>query len=244
MKALILNFLFAILTFQGFSEDSSGRAFREANMLLANGRVKEALEVFGRLQSRGFQSASLYNNMAIAFKKNGETGKAVLYIEKALLLSPFDKDLRNNRKLLVSTLKSSHTRNSAGWVSLVIAFSKVLQLVSVVLFFISSVLFLLKVFYPRQVYQTIYRIVLSLFIVFASVFAFALIHNTFNRQAIVVSKAGEGKTGPALNAQSVFLLQEGERIRIVREFEGWYKVENAERRSAWVLAKYIEPVNP
>jgi tetratricopeptide (TPR) repeat protein len=53
-------------------------------------------QVVAQLLSEGRESAEIYYNLGNAYFRNGETAKAILNYERALLLDPGDSDIRHN----------------------------------------------------------------------------------------------------------------------------------------------------
>ncbi|MBN2323625.1 MAG: tetratricopeptide repeat protein [Spirochaetes bacterium] len=78
--------------------------YNEANDRYAAGQYQEALDLYSDLLERGVVNPSLYYNTANTYFKLGQIGYARLYYERALRLSPFDRDVRNNLSYLEGSL--------------------------------------------------------------------------------------------------------------------------------------------
>lgn len=81
-----------------YGQDSAAWAatLSEANGLFAQKRYVEALEKYRHLEGLGLESAALYGCMGNAYMATDSTTAAILYYERALLLSPANTDLRHN----------------------------------------------------------------------------------------------------------------------------------------------------
>ncbi|MFD2146620.1 tetratricopeptide repeat protein [Mucilaginibacter antarcticus] len=90
-KRLIILFCFlALSTFCLAADGLEGDAF------YAKGQYKEAIASYQSVINGGQQSAALFYNLGNAYFKSGELPSAILYFEKARLLSPGDEDINHN----------------------------------------------------------------------------------------------------------------------------------------------------
>ncbi len=79
--------------------------FNQANALLEKGDLDKAQEIYATLVRKGFGGTALaYNLGNIAYRK-GERGKAILWYERARMLSPRDGDVQFNLAMARSHLK-------------------------------------------------------------------------------------------------------------------------------------------
>lgn len=81
--------------------------FTAANQYLEKGELKGAADIYRSLIAQGFESAELYYNLGNLHYRNGERGKAVLWYERALRLSPRDTDIQFNLSLARAHIKEA-----------------------------------------------------------------------------------------------------------------------------------------
>ena len=93
MKKIIL--LLSLLSFSfGFSQNKV--LFNEATEFYNNGEYSAAIENYEQIIENGEHSASLYFNLGNCYYKLNSIGPSIYYYEKALLLSPNNKEIQNN----------------------------------------------------------------------------------------------------------------------------------------------------
>ena len=76
------------------AQESVGDTFRKATEALAADRNEEALEGFHRLVALGFESRNLLYDLAVAYRRMDQPGRAILALERLLVLDPGDADAR------------------------------------------------------------------------------------------------------------------------------------------------------
>ena len=70
--------------------------FREANNAYNNGEYDRAIVYYDSILAQGIHAAALYYNLGNAHYKRNAIAPSILNYERALLLDPTNKDVRNN----------------------------------------------------------------------------------------------------------------------------------------------------
>ena len=85
----------------GASAESPGviDEFAAANLLYENENYEAAALSYERLVGLGYEDATLYYNLANAYYRSEDTGRAILNYLRASRLAPFDEDIRANLEL-------------------------------------------------------------------------------------------------------------------------------------------------
>ena len=78
----------------GYSQDNL--QFDQANSLYNNGKYDAAILTYESILENNLHSSALYFNMANCYYKLNKIAPSIYYYEKALKLSPNDKDIQNN----------------------------------------------------------------------------------------------------------------------------------------------------
>ena len=73
--------------------------WNSANQAYIDGDFAAAIKSYSAIENRGYYSARLYYNLGNAYFKNGELGKAILYYNRALVVSPSMDDAKYNLEI-------------------------------------------------------------------------------------------------------------------------------------------------
>ena len=76
-----------------------------ANTMYINADYTGAIAVYDSILNSGYSSTKLYYNLGNAYFKAGQNGKAIVYYNKALALSPTDADTKYNLAVANSFVK-------------------------------------------------------------------------------------------------------------------------------------------
>lgn len=244
--------LFYILTFLlcSISFAQNNELFEEANALYNDGNYTEALENYKTILETGEHSAALYFNMANAHYKLNHIAPSIYYYEKALLLKPNDKDIKNNiafaRNMTVDAIESvpevgiskflknaTNLMSSDAWAKLAVS----LVIVFVILFV--SYYFTYSTFKKRLTFITG-----SLSLIFSFValsFAFHKSELLKNDQpAIVFAQETKIKSEPNLRSSEAFILHEGTKVQVLDTVNNWKKIKLSDGKTGWIIKDDIK----
>lgn len=227
-------------------------AWDEGNKAYIDGDYKRAIERYNSIIDRDRYSVKLYYNLANAYFKVGETGRAILYYNKALKLAPSNDDVRYNLAIAEAQTKDKIAvvpefflnrwmrgiRNSMSCTAW-----SVLSLVAFAAVFAFALLFLLsgRIAVRKTGFYGALAALLA-FVVTAS-FAIAERRDMLRReQAIVMSSAISVKSSPDRSATDLFVLHEGTKVRIATEIDGWYEIVIADGKKGWTESRNIEQI--
>lgn len=227
-------------------------AWDEGNKAYIDGDYKRAIECYNSIIDRDRYSVKLYYNLANAYFKAGETGRAILYYNKALKLAPSNDDIRYNLAIAEAQTKDKIAvvpefflnrwmrgiRNSMSCTAW-----SVLSLVAFAAVFAFALLFLLSG--RIAVRKTGFYGALTALLAFIITVSFAIAerHDMLRReQAIVMSSAISVKSSPDRSATDLFVLHEGTKVRIATEIDGWYEIVIADGKKGWTESRNIEQI--
>ena len=91
-KLLIASFLFVSLS---LAAQDKGKAAKEAEAFYADKNYEQAALIYESLMKQG-ESADLYYNYANTQFRLNNLGRAILFYERALVLAPFDRDIKSS----------------------------------------------------------------------------------------------------------------------------------------------------
>jgi tetratricopeptide (TPR) repeat protein len=248
-KSMILFCLIAafIPTAMAASEDAKS-LFSEANAKYQNGDFNAAAELYGKLaQTR--PSAAVYYNAGNASLKAGHKGKALLYYERALRLSPRDEDLLWNTRILKDSLRDRLSEDDRNlmlfWIRRV---TKTLTLNETGLFLTGALLILMlsafvKFLAPPQKKISRFLFLLGFLSLILSSGLYGFKWNEVkNPTAVIMDKEIYAHYGPSLRETKAFLLHEGAEAKILDRSRDWAYIVLADGNSGWIPQASCEAV--
>ena len=223
-----------------------------ANLAYNEGNFEKAAATYEQILSQNLHSAALYYNLANAYFKQGELGKALLNYNRASRIAPGDEDIRHNQEYAEKMTKDSIEKipefflttwlrsvrgamSCTAWTVLSIVMLAV-ALVMALLYLLAQRMSLRKVgFYTMAV-------ALLLFVA-TSIFAISERNQLVGRsEAIVMSTAASVKSSPDRSATDLFVLHEGTTLRVVSTLDEWSDVVIADGKKGWIESGKIERI--
>jgi len=236
------NFIITIIgIYFSFGQDDP---FQKANELYSKEDYNGAIEIYENLVSSEKKSANIYYNLGNAYYKSGQIAPAILNYEKALKLTPNDKDIIYNLrianeqtidridkisefmlKIWFHSFTSVFSSNIWAYLSII---TFILCLGIILFFLFGKVLFLKKMAF-----------ILAVFLIISSVFSFVAakiqkgkIENS--TEAIIFTPSVTVYSTPSENGTELFLLHEGTKIKIVEKIGTWHRIQIADGNDGWV----------
>lgn len=225
MKYIILFFVFQFYLFSNllYGEidfDKINLMFDNANKLYEEGNYLEANNLYINIASSNIISKDLYYNIASSYAEIGSNGYAILWYERALNISPFDKEIKNSISLLNGIDNQS---------ALIVIFYLTLSLF-VIFFTILIILFVKK----RKIYYLL--IILSVLFIIPAIISYNLINSDY---LIVVNRTNL-HAGGSERTDIVSVINEGEKFRILEEYSNWYYVKGSFK--GWINKSFAEKI--
>lgn len=224
----------------------------EADSAYVRGEYQQAINDYEALLKQG-ASADLYYNLGNAYYRTENIPQAILNYERALLLSPGDRDIRFNLQIARSKTFDKIVPESEmffvtwyrslvsimsvdGWArTALIALGLTIILLLVYLF--SDKLWLRKVGFFGGV---------ALLLVFfaGNLFAWQQKQDLLNRKgAIIFAPAVTVKSTPAVNGTDLFILHEGTKVTITDgSMKDWKEIRIADGKEGWIETKQIKVI--
>jgi len=96
MRRFITLLFFCFLSIAVNAEETAESLFGEANKAYAQGDFANAATLYEQVLGQGQESSALHYNLGCCYYQLSDTGKAVLHLEKALALNPYNHDAQAN----------------------------------------------------------------------------------------------------------------------------------------------------
>ncbi len=239
-----------LFTFLPLSADAGTKA--AADEAYRQEKYQEAARQYEQLLEKGV-SAELYYNLGNAYYRMDNITKAVLNYERALLLSPGDKDIRFNLQMARSKTIDKITPESemffVTWYRSCVNLMSVdawavLALVTLVLVIILSLIYLFaNTIWLRKVGFFGGFLMLFLFLV-SNLFAWEQKRVLQNRTgAIVIKSAVNVKSTPSASGTDLFILHEGTKVTITdSSMRDWIEIRVADGKTGWLECSQVEKI--
>ncbi len=228
--------------------------FREANNAYNNGEYDRAIVYYDSILAQGIHAAALYYNLGNAHYKRNAIAPSILNYERALLLDPTNKDVRNNLAfaqnmtldrfvpLPESDIKQMSTKllsmtDVRGW-SIVAIVSCWLAALFFFLFVKSSRSLVKRVFFTAFVLLVL-GVVLSISL---AMYQKNMQQNTY--PAIVFIQTETFRSEPNLRAEVLLTLHEGTKVYVLENLEDWVKIRLINGAVGWIPQSSIRYIQP
>ena len=231
---------------------AQGATKAEADSAYVRGQYQQAIALYEDLLKQG-ASADLYYNLGNAYYRTENIPEAVLNYERALLLSPGDRDIRFNLQIARSKTFDKIVPESEmffvtwyralvnmmsvdGWARTALA-ALALTIILLLVYLFSERLWMRKAGFFGGV-------ALLLLFVVANIFAWQQKQDLLNRKgAIIFAPAVTVKSTPAANGTDLFILHEGTKVEITDgSMKEWKEIRITDGKEGWIESKHIRVI--
>lgn len=252
VEAISLFKTLLIFGFVIFSINLKAATFENGNKLYAEGKYEEAIKEYEAVIAADQLSTDIYFNLGNAYYKTENVAGAILNYEKALKLKPDNEDALFNLKMankrtidkidrlpelfIGNTWRNLVTsRTVAGW-----AYYCVGLIFLSLLFFVAYLLMRQVMIKKTSFYAGILFFILSLFS-----WLMAAQHNTIVQEAseaIIFSSTITVQSEPNQNAEKLFTLHEGTKVKLLEEANSWSKIKLPNGNVGWVNSESLKRI--
>lgn len=223
-----------------------------ANTAYINAEYHQAVEIYTEILNQGLGSAKLYYNLGNAYFKDNNVGKAILFYNRALRLTPGNDDIRYNLEVaevqtkdkidiipeffVVTWLRTlRHIMGCTAW-SVISLSALVLMLSLALLYLLATRLSIRKAGF----YGTIFTM---LIFIATTWFAVSERNEILNiSEAIVMSTSVSAKSSPDNSSTDMFVIHEGTKVDITDRLDNWCEIVLADGKKGWVESRQIEVI--
>ncbi len=230
---------------------SPEKQLQDANALLQNKHYSEAISKYQVILSDGQKGVSLFNNLGLAYYYSEKLPEAVLYFEKALRLSPSNKQVRHNLEVANAAINHEVYELekfflTSWWESFFLSMHPdsfaVITLLLIFVFLLSLFALLFKrrtlLFKPAR-WVAVISILLVILFFTASIKGTRVIKSG---DARILMKEAQGFREPGENSEQNYLLKAGSKVWLEESKDGWYKLELINRDTCWVTNVSMEKI--
>ncbi|WP_435254089.1 tetratricopeptide repeat protein [Tenacibaculum sp. A30] len=248
MKKLAI-LLFLLVSFSTLAQNTND-LFSNANSLYKEGNYEEAIKLYKQIESQNIASSELYYNLGNCYYKLNKVAPTIYNYEKALQLNPLNEDAKNN---LIFAKRLTLDRIEALPKSVFQKFNEnYLQkltynawaIVTVVISFIASILFLLFYFAYSPNKKRLYfstSIISFLLLIISITITYSQYSQSKNTiEAIIFTEEISIKNEPTSNSDEVFTLHEGTKVLVLDSVDNWKKIKLADGKIGWTQSKNLK----
>ncbi|MGI9547523.1 MAG: tetratricopeptide repeat protein [Flavobacteriaceae bacterium] len=239
-NTFLFVFLFSCLATLAQSES----LFESATDSYNAGAYEKAIESYKEILDSGEHSAALYYNLGNCYYKLNQIAPSIYYYEKALLLDPGDKEIKNNlayaQQMAIDSIEplpeSGLTRIYNSIIGLFSFDQWAYFAVVLILIFVLTYLAYYFLRYSSHKRAAFLSSMVSLIIaLICIVFAFVQYEHYMSEQpAIVFAEECMVQSEPNNRSTEVFLLHEGTKVKVIDGLEDYKKIELADGKVGWV----------
>ncbi len=221
-----LYLVVAICSFALNANASISESLSKADQAFQNAHFEEARDLYGSLLNDPISTdnAAFYYNYGTALAKTGNMGAAYAFLEKALLLQPWDSDTRNNVEFVRKQLPAGALSTQASGIIKFIPedFFHLPVRAWLLLALVSLFAILVARFSQRKALtaQWIFAPMLFVSVLICSLY---WLENS-SQLAIVSVKEAKLRSGPSNSFPEIMNMESGSIVRVGENREGWSKL--------------------
>ena len=246
IRILILFFGF-LVSVSAVAQDKN-----KADVAYAAEQYEVAAKIYEQLAKQG-ESAEVFYNLGNCYYRMDDIAHAILWYERALILSPGDSDIRFNLRLArTKTIDKIlpeeelffvqwyhsllNVTSASGWAR-----------VGIALFVLTLIAFGIYLFVPALRLRKLgfySSIILFILVVVVNLMAWHQdSRQSVRDRAIFVDQASPVKSTPSENGTDLFLLHSGTSLQIIDDsMKDWLQIRLSDGKEGWVPASSVEVI--
>ncbi len=255
MKSRIVLTALAVLTVFIVNAYANGpqELFDEGCRLYQQGKYREAADTFLSILSTGYENGALYYNIGNCYYKLQNTGKSILFYERARRLVPHDEDVRANLAMAGLSVVDK-IEPAQEFILFVLArgyihFIPHTLLVWIVVILYAGciawiILYMLSRRYGLRHLAMHMGIAFGvLFLIFGIALAGQWIEDARHDEAIILATKVDVVSAPSeTDGMEVFSIHEGTRVRLDQKSGDWIEIILADGKVGWVKKDVLEVI--
>jgi len=245
MKLFKILFLLFVSLF-GYSQSS----FDKANELYKQDKYEEAIQEYQKILDSGMHSVEVYYNLGNCYYKLNQIAPSIYNYEKALLLEPNNKMVKNNLKfaqnMMIDEIKEVPKVGFSNWLGQFTAVYHYDKWAKIAIGFSFLVLISFVGYYFSRK-MLVKRISFAMLFVFFGISVLAIFISIFEKNktedyqpAIVFAESLAVKAEPKTIANNEVIIHEGAKVFILDKVDNWYEVELLDGKTGWVQESGIK----
>jgi tetratricopeptide (TPR) repeat protein len=244
---LLLCALYPLLAQAGEAE----LYFLRGNTFAQEGKFEAALAEYQKVISLGVDDSDVYYNLGNMYLRLGQIGRAELAYERGLQLSPRDADLLVNLRQAAGCVPGAASVDD-GWNASALSWRTYqsftvdeLGLSASVLYGLAMLFLFLAWFWPTGAswLRRAGLVFLGLALLAGLWSGLRYEEPQWRKRALIFSGTAEVRARPYADAEVLFVIPEGTRIKLEREEDEWVEVQLSNNRHGWVALNSVAKID-
>lgn len=245
---VVFSFLivFFCASFAAGESHTLRKLFFEGDGYYEKGDYTGAAAAYEKIIDEGYWNGAVCYNLAGAYFKAGDLGRAILNYERAKCFMPRSADLALNYKFARRKMKRTVSPRKEMWfwkpLRIYSSFFTVRELMWIAsgMYFLVLIVIAVGVIFPRmRRHRLIALIALIAGILFTS-FCIVVKAKEISSAAVVMVPETSAFFGPFDSATKFFTLYEGMPARVLKSKDDWYKVKRQDGKSGWIKKDKVQ----
>ena len=226
------------------SNDDHMQLFEQANAAYDTGNYAQAAQNYQAIIDGGSESWELYYNLGNTYYRLENMGLCILNYERALQLSPSNKEIEDNLALARSKTTDNIEETKPAMLarlynSTLSMFSargwRTMTIISVFLLSIVACIFFIAKNYRTRKAMFITSAAMILIVIFSALNAtFSARKATSKTEAIITSPMVVVKSSPDSKSLDKFIIHEGTKVTVKETKDEWWQVELSDGKDGWM----------
>lgn len=252
MKKIILFFgifLFVAISLSAaeMTKHDMLSAFVTGNIAYKSGEYQKAIENYESIVVQGKASGNVYYNLANAYFKVNNVGRAILNYERAIRLNPRDGDIKYNYQFVLAQEGLKRVESDFSFITNIFYKIESFYQINEIFIMICAILFLMGVIHVCGLFFRMRRAhingLLSVLGIIFLVYCFLGINMARDRRgsAIILQKT-DSKFEPRNESTTHFKLSPGTKVRLIKVEDDWVKVQRDDGKLGWLSQSSVEKI--
>ena len=241
---LLLLLSFVVPIYADVSDINSKEQLTKAIDYYDLGNYNNAIKIYETSLENGIKNSTVYYNLAALYLKNKEVGMARLNLERALKLSPRDKDVRILKEYLSKITeepKQNFAERFISDVKLVFSLNEITWIMFI-LFFIASAFFIAYCLAYKKMYIRLSIIFFICFFFFIPLIYMKIEDEVLSTKAVIMEYA-QVRNNPIKLEEPSFDILEGRTVIVLSKLGRWVNIKlEIEGLSGWIDRHLLENI--
>lgn len=223
--------------------------YKSAGELYKNKQYDKAAAAYEKIVSSGYKNASVYYNLGNCYYKLNNTGKAILYYERAKQLAPDDEEINHNLK--IANFKVADKLQPVPQLGIITWWSSFTNRYTSGGWGLFAVVFLWLALMGIAIYLFIYSgkiasYAVGLFVLLSLSFMLLAFKQSNIEQngaeAVLLSAQVDAKSAPDAGSTNMFVIHQGIKFQLMDRVGVWYKIRLSDGKTGWVERNTFEKI--